>query len=61
MPVDDDDLERVARRYWLDRVTMDVVARESRYVTGRTVAGGAGAPARARREESPGSTGQAAR
>jgi DNA-binding transcriptional regulator LsrR (DeoR family) len=28
VPVDDDDLERVARRYWLDRVTMDVVARE---------------------------------
>ncbi|MEJ5914976.1 sugar-binding transcriptional regulator [Pseudokineococcus sp. 1T1Z-3] len=26
--MDEDDLERVARRYWLDRVTMDVVARE---------------------------------
>ncbi|MEJ5944832.1 sugar-binding domain-containing protein [Pseudokineococcus basanitobsidens] len=26
--MDEEDLERVARRYWLDRVTMDVVARE---------------------------------
>ncbi|WP_299033679.1 sugar-binding transcriptional regulator [uncultured Pseudokineococcus sp.] len=28
MAADDEDLERVARRYWVDRVTMDVVARE---------------------------------
>lgn len=28
MAADDEDLERVARRYWLDGVTMDVIARE---------------------------------